>query len=63
MEHTTIPVDLAKSVFQVAISERAGHITRERRLKRPQFLTFLAQQPAATILMEACGTAHYIRRE
>jgi hypothetical protein len=26
MEHTTIAVDLAKSVFQVAISHRAGRV-------------------------------------
>lgn len=63
MEHTTIAVDLAKSVFQVAISERVGHVTRERRLKRAQFLAFLAQQPAATVLLEACGSAHYWARE
>jgi hypothetical protein len=25
MEHTTIAVDLAKSVFQVAVSHRPGH--------------------------------------
>jgi hypothetical protein len=32
MESTTIAVDLAKSVFQVAVSNRPGHITLERRL-------------------------------
>ena len=26
MEHTTIAVDLAKSVFQVAVSHRPGHL-------------------------------------
>jgi transposase len=36
---------------------------RERRLKRAQFLPFLAQQRAATILLEACGSAHYWARE
>lgn len=63
MQHTTIAVDLAKSVCQVAISERVGQITRERRLNRAQFLKFLAQQPAATVLLEACGSAHYWARE
>jgi len=32
MEHTTIAVDLAKSVFQVAVSHRAGSVDDERRL-------------------------------
>lgn len=34
MEHTTIAVDLAKSVFQVAVSHRPGHLDEERRLSR-----------------------------
>jgi hypothetical protein len=34
MEHTTIAVDLAKSVFQVAVSHRAGSVDRERRLTK-----------------------------
>lgn len=63
MEHTTIAVDLAKSVFQVAISHRAGHIDEERRLSRDRFLTFFAQQPPATIVFEACGSAHHWARQ
>jgi hypothetical protein len=34
MEHTTIAVDLAKSVFQVAVSHKAGRVDVERRLSR-----------------------------
>jgi hypothetical protein len=34
MEHTTIAVDLAKSVFHVAVSHRPGHVDDERRLSR-----------------------------
>jgi len=63
MEHTTIAVDLAKSVFQVAISHRPGHVDEERRLSREHFLTFFAQQPPATIVLEACGSAHYWARQ
>ncbi len=33
--------------------------SRRERLPRAQFLPFLAQQPAATVVMEACGSAHY----
>jgi len=53
MEQTTIAVDLAKSVFQVAVSHRAGRVDEERRLSRDRFLTFFAQHPPATILLEA----------
>ena len=63
MEHTTIAVDLAKSVFQVAISHRAGRVDREKRLTRDRFLAYLAQQPPATILLEACGSAHHWARQ
>ncbi len=63
MEHTTIAVDLAKSVFQIAISHRPGHVDEERRLARDRFLTFFAQQPPATVVFEACGSAHYWARQ
>ena len=63
MEHTTIAVDLAKSVFQVAISHRIGQVTSEHRLRRSQMLPFFAQQPAATVLLEACGSAHHWARQ
>ena len=63
MGHTTIAVDLAKSVFQVAISRRPGRVDEERRLSRDRFLTFFAQQPPATVVLEACGSAHYWARQ
>jgi len=45
MESTTIAVDLAKSVFQMAVSHRTGPIDAERRLSRDRFLTYFAQRP------------------
>ena len=63
MEHTTIAVDLAKSVFQVAVSHRPGHLDEERRLPRDRFFAFFAQRPPATIVLEACGSAHYWARQ
>ena len=63
MEHTTIAVDRAKSVFQVAVSHRPGRVDDERRLTRERFLRFFAQQPPATIVLEACGSAHYWARQ
>lgn len=63
MEQTTIATDLAKLVFQVAVSHRPGHLDDERRLSRDRLLPFLAQQPPATIVLEACGSTHYWARQ
>src|SRR3990172_3763743 len=63
MEHTTIAVDLAKSVFQVAVSHKAGRVDAERRLSRERFLEYLATQPPATVLLEACGSSHHWARQ
>ena len=60
---TRIAVDVAKAVFEIAISDRPGRVNRRERPKRHQFLPFLAQQPPATVVMEACGSAHYWARE
>jgi transposase len=63
MESTTIAVDLAKSVFEVAVSQRPGKVAERHRLSRGQFSRFLADDAPATVVMEACGTAHFWGRE
>jgi len=60
---TRIAVDVAKAVFEIAISDRPGHVTRRERQQRAQFLPFMAQQPPATVVMEACGSAHHWGRK
>jgi transposase len=55
----TIAVDVAKSVFEVAVSTRPGRVATRHRLTRPQFARFVARHPPATVLMEACATAHF----
>jgi transposase len=60
---TRIAVDVAKAVFEIAISDRPGRVCQRGRPKRGQFLPFLAHQPPATVVMEACGSAHYWARE
>ncbi len=55
---TTIAVDLAKSVFEVAVSTRQGHVDNGRRLSRSGFVRFFAQRQSATVVLEACGSAH-----
>jgi transposase len=63
MNSTTIAVDVAKSVFEVAVSEHPGHVRERHRLSRERFHRFLAEQPPATVLMEACGSAHQWGRQ
>lgn len=62
MQHTTIAVDLAKSVFEVAVSCQPGRVSERHRLSRAAFLDFFAQRQPATVLLEACGSAHYWAR-
>jgi len=47
MEHTTISVDVAKSVFEVAVSPRPGQVSGRHRLTRTQFARFLREQAPA----------------
>jgi transposase len=56
---TRIAVDVAKAVFEIAVSDRPGRVCRRERKPRAQFLGCLAQMPSATVVMEACGSAHY----
>lgn len=58
-----IGVDLAKRVFQVHGSDRAGHVLFRKKLTRPQFTKFLREIPNCTIVMEACATSHHWGRE
>lgn len=59
MHATTIGVDLAKRVFEVAVADRNWHVIARHRFTRPQFERFLRTQSPAHIVMEACGTAHF----
>ena len=61
-KHTLVAVDLAKSVFEVAVSRHPGQVAKQKRYSREQFPLVLAQLPEATVVMEACGSAHYWAR-
>ena len=63
MHDTLVGVDLAKAVFQLAVSRRPGRFESHPRLTRDQFLPFFAQLPAAIVIMEACGTCHFWARK
>ena len=62
MKDTTIAVDLAKKVFEIAISREAGKVSEQLRVSRPKLVSFFAKQSAATVLLEACGSAHFWAR-
>jgi len=59
MEHTLVAVDLAKLWFEVALSKEPGKVSKQLRLKGDRVLEYFAQLPPATVVMEACGSAHY----
>ena len=59
MNSTRVGVDLAKSVFEVAVSRTAGRVETRRRLTRSGMEEFFAECEASEVLMEACGTAHH----
>jgi len=59
----TIAVDLAKSVFEIAISKHPGKVAERHRLSRSRLLPFFAQREAAIVLFEACSSAHFWARE
>ena len=59
MDATTVAVDVAKTVFEVAIPNRQCHIVVRRRLNRRQFANLLATASPTRVVREACGTAHY----
>ncbi len=62
MPATVIAVDLAKSVFEIGVSHRAGKVAERHRVSRAAFLRFFAERTPATVVMEACGSASYWAR-
>jgi transposase len=58
MQRQTIGIDLAKNVFELAISKRPGKVHQRRRLSRARLLPFFAQCEPSVVVMEACGSAH-----
>ncbi len=62
MKSKIIAVDLAKDVFEVAVADLDHHIVERQRLSRTAFSRFISTQPAALVLVESCGTAHYWAR-
>lgn len=58
-----IGVDLAKAIFQVHGASMTGQPMFRKKLSRQSFPKFMAEQPPALVMMEACGSTHYWARE
>src|ERR1035438_5724627 len=63
LDATTVAVDLAKNVFELAVADANWRISQRQRLTRAKFLRFLVQLAPCQVVMEACGSAHYWGRQ
>ena len=59
---TVVGVDLAKSVFQLALADASWRVIAQHRLTRTQFERWFVNRSVGLIVMEACGSAHYWAR-
>src|SRR5215510_2142747 len=57
-----VGVDLAKSVFQLAIANESWQVIERQRLTRTQFERWFVNRAVGLVVMEACGSAHYWAR-
>ncbi len=62
MHATTVAVDLAKSVFQIAVADDNWKVVGQERLTRSQFERWFANRAVGLVIMEACGSAHHWAR-
>ena len=62
MNATTVAVDLAKSVFELAVADEHWKVVERARLTRGQFERWFHNRAVRLVVMEACATAHYWAR-
>jgi len=55
-------VDLAKTVFELAVAGPDWRIRERARLSRGQFERWFQNRPVGLVVMEACGSAHHWAR-
>jgi hypothetical protein len=54
-----IGVNLGKAVFQLHAASMVAQPMFRKKLSRQSFGKFMAEQPPAVVVMDACGSAHY----
>lgn len=59
MKTTIVAIDLAKSVFEVAVADHHWRLVARHRLRRAKFQRFLDSLSEAHVIMEACSSSHY----
>lgn len=62
MSAHTVAVDLAKSVFQLAVADAQWRVIETHRLTRTQFERWFLNRRVGLVVMEACGSAHHWAR-
>lgn len=62
MNATTVAVDLAKNVFELAVADEMGRVIERARLTRAQFERWFQNREMGQVVMEACGSAHHWAR-
>ena len=63
MKSTTISIDVAKNVFEIAVSPRPGKVSETHRVRRQKLLEFFARREPSTVVLEACTSAHHWARQ
>jgi transposase len=59
MNATTVAVDLAKNVFELALADARWKVIERSRLTRAQFERWFNNREVDLVVMEACGSAHH----
>lgn len=62
MNVKTLAIDLAKRVFFLHGEDEVGHVAFREKVLRARLVERVAQLPPCTVVMEACGGAHYWAR-
>ena len=62
MNATTVAIDLAKSVFQLAVADEHWRVVETQRLTRTQFERWFVNRTVSLVIMESCGSAHHWAR-
>jgi transposase len=57
-----VGVDVAKSVFQLAVADGNWKVIETHRLTRSQFERWFVNREVGLVVMEACGSAHHFAR-
>jgi hypothetical protein len=62
MNATTVAIDLAKDVFELAFADSAAHVLQRKRLSRARLGPEFQNRPPMVVIMEACNSSHYWAR-